>query len=163
MSKTLEDILSGNNPAAEEELESSADTTIPATVNTADIDDNADATPTQVEPEEDSSINDTDDTKDSKDNVSSNEPESTVDDEDEIEPEQNTNTVVAEEPGQFESRIVHLNKAATLFSNTSGTKCIGSYKGTIKITGPAINGVAPIEYTVVACGNKLKKKAYIHI
>lgn len=63
----------------------------------------------------------------------------------------------------FEPKQVRLTKSATLYANMSATKVIGVYKGIVRQVGASVNGVAPIEYTIVSCGNKVTKRAYIHI
>lgn len=63
----------------------------------------------------------------------------------------------------FVPQVIHLTKAATLYGNRSATKVIGSFKGTVRQMDLAINGVAPIEYTVISAGNKIVKRAFIHI
>ena len=63
----------------------------------------------------------------------------------------------------FVPQVIHLTKAATLYGNRSATKVIGAFKGTVRQMDVAVNGVAPIEYTVISAGNKIVKRAFIHI
>lgn len=147
MSKSLEEILNGTTE--DETVTVSPDETVtepdPAVV--ASIVDDA----TAVAGTEDDTTVVTPDTE-TDDNEGNTLPQ--------VEEGEITETVV---DTTFVPQVIHLTKAATLYGNRSATKVIGAFKGTVRQMDLAVNGIAPIEYTVISAGNKIVKRAFIHI
>lgn len=165
MSKTLEQILSGADseettvaPNAAEDTTQEPATNITAEDETASVDPEVDST---VEP--DASIEDNDD--DTVTTTATTDPALDLEDETASvsEVEDNTEPCRAEDLEAFVARTIRLTKPATLYANKQGTRRIGTYKGVIRQLSPAVDGLALVEFPILATGSKILKRAYIHI
>lgn len=158
MSKSLEDILNGDTE--DQTVTASPDETVSSS-----------AAQTQAE-EDDTSVGVTPEGADVTSTASAAIHQEIEDQDDaatEGDTEGDTETEIVEQPQvpeadvTFIAKLLHFTKPVTLYGNRDATKVIGSYKGTVRQVDLAIRGVAPIEYTVISAGNKIVKRAFIHI
>ena len=154
MSKSLEDILNGNTE--DQTVTASPDETVASS-----------AAQPQAE-EDDTSVGVTPEGADVTSTASAAIHQE-LEDQDDAATEGDTETEIVEHPQvpeadiTFIPKLLHFTKPVTLYGNRDATKVIGSYKGTVRQVDLAIRGIAPIEYTVISAGNKIVKRAFIHI